>query len=34
VNAGAVVFDGKPGDLTRKKIYEIYGTEAGELIGD
>jgi phosphonate transport system ATP-binding protein len=34
VNAGTVVFDGKPADLTRKRIYEIYGTEAGELIGD
>jgi len=34
VNGGSVVFDGKPGDLSRKRIYEIYGTEAGELIGD
>jgi phosphonate transport system ATP-binding protein len=34
VNAGSVVFDGEPSDLTKKKIHEIYGTETGELIDE
>jgi phosphonate transport system ATP-binding protein len=33
-NAGQLVFDGKPGDLDKKTINNIYGTEAGELILD
>lgn len=34
VNSGRIVYDGKPEDLSREKIYEIYGTEAGSLITD
>lgn len=34
VNSGVVVFDGSPKELTNEKIYEIYGTEAGNLIID
>lgn len=34
INGGKVVYNGKPEDLSREKIYEIYGTEAGELITD
>jgi phosphonate transport system ATP-binding protein len=33
-NRGNLVFDGKPDELTKKKIYQIYGAEAGELISD
>lgn len=33
-NKGVLVFDGKPDELTKKKLYEIYGAEAGELIND
>ena len=31
---GKLVFDGKPDELTKKRIYDIYGAEAGELIND
>jgi len=34
INAGSVVFDGPPSELTKKKIHEIYGTETGELIDE
>ncbi len=33
-NAGHLVFDGPPSELNKKRIHEIYGTEAGELIID
>ena len=33
-NSGHLVFDDEPDELTKKKIYSIYGTEAGELIID
>lgn len=34
INGGRLVFDDKPSNLTKKKIYEIYGTEAGELVNE
>jgi len=34
INQGRVVFDGAPADLSAERIYEIYGTESGELIID
>ncbi|AGK98320.1 phosphonate ABC transporter ATP-binding protein [Clostridium pasteurianum] len=34
VNDGRVIFDGKPEELTKDKIHEIYGSEVGELITD
>lgn len=34
VNSGRVIFDGKPDELTKDKIHEIYGSEVGELITD
>jgi phosphonate transport system ATP-binding protein len=34
INGGRVIFDGKPSSLSKKKIYEIYGTEAGELVNE
>lgn len=34
VNSGKVIFDGKPEELTKDKIHEIYGSEVGELITD
>ncbi|MBC8061923.1 MAG: phosphonate ABC transporter ATP-binding protein [Clostridiaceae bacterium] len=34
INSGRVIFDGKPGQLTKNNIHEIYGSEAGELITD
>ena len=33
-NSGHLVFDGPPSELKKKTIYNIYGTEAGELIID
>ncbi|MBN2509706.1 MAG: phosphonate ABC transporter ATP-binding protein [Spirochaetales bacterium] len=33
-NGGSLVFDDEPGELSKKQIYKIYGTEAGELIID
>ena len=33
-NGGHLVFDDVPDELSKKKIYKIYGTEAGELIID
>ena len=34
INKGRVIFDGKPEDLTKAKIHEIYGSEFGSLIND
>lgn len=34
INNGNLIFDDEPGRLTKKKIYEIYGAEAGELVND
>lgn len=34
INSGSLVFDGPPEELDSKTIYNIYGTEAGELIID
>ena len=34
INDGRVIFDGKPEDLTKNNIHEIYGSETGELITD
>ncbi len=34
VRAGEVVFDGKPSELTKEGIHDIYGSEAGDLIMD
>lgn len=34
INKGRVIFDGKPEDLTKVKIHEIYGSEFGSLIND
>jgi len=34
INNGRVIFNGKPDDLTKNNIHEIYGSEAGELITD
>jgi phosphonate transport system ATP-binding protein len=34
LNQGRVVFEGKPDDLSKKQVYKIYGTEAGDLISD
>lgn len=34
INKGRVTFDGKPEDLTKAKIHEIYGSEFGSLIND
>lgn len=32
VNKGTIVYDGTPDQLTTEQIYQIYGSEAGELI--
>jgi phosphonate transport system ATP-binding protein len=32
VNKGKIVYDGTPNQLTTEQIYQIYGSEAGELI--
>lgn len=34
INKGGIIFDGKPEDLTKDMIHEIYGTEFGSLITD
>jgi phosphonate transport system ATP-binding protein len=34
VNDGKIIFDGTPENLTKEKVHEIYGSEAGELITD
>ncbi|MDD5794415.1 MAG: phosphonate ABC transporter ATP-binding protein [Clostridiales bacterium] len=34
INGGKLVFDGKPKDLTKEKIHEIYGSDYGNLIID
>lgn len=34
INKGRVIFDGKPEDLSKAKIHEIYGSEFGSLITD
>ncbi|GBF34006.1 phosphonate ABC transporter ATP-binding protein [Desulfocucumis palustris] len=34
VNKGKVVFDGSPAELTPERIYDIYGSESGDLIVD
>ncbi|WP_448544203.1 phosphonate ABC transporter ATP-binding protein [Roseiflexus sp.] len=34
INRGQVVYDGSPDTLTNAQIYQIYGSEAGELILD
>jgi len=34
VNSGQVIFEGGPSELSKKLIYKIYGTEAGDLIMD
>ncbi|MCG8484500.1 MAG: phosphonate ABC transporter ATP-binding protein [Clostridia bacterium] len=34
INSGEVVFNGSPKELSRDRIYEIYGAEAGNLIID
>jgi len=34
INRGQVVYDGAPDTLTNAQIYQIYGSEAGELILD
>lgn len=34
VNQGRVVFDGAPDQLSPEQIYDIYGTESGDLIID
>lgn len=34
INGGKVIFDGKPEELTKNNIHEIYGSESGELITD
>ncbi|MHB1404506.1 MAG: phosphonate ABC transporter ATP-binding protein [Desulfitobacteriaceae bacterium] len=34
VNKGKVVFDGSPAELTAEQIYDIYGSDSGDLIVD
>ncbi len=34
VRGGELVFDGEPERLKKRTVYEIYGTEDGELVGD
>jgi phosphonate transport system ATP-binding protein len=34
VNKGTVIFDGSPQKITSEEIYQIYGSEAGDLIMD
>ncbi|MGL5352017.1 MAG: phosphonate ABC transporter ATP-binding protein, partial [Clostridium sp.] len=34
INKGGIIFDGKPEDLTKDMIHEIYGSEFGSLIND
>ncbi|MEG0641850.1 MAG: phosphonate ABC transporter ATP-binding protein [Clostridium sp.] len=34
INGGEAIFNGKPSELTREKIHEIYGSDFGSLITD
>ena len=34
INGGRIVFDGKPSELTKGKVHEIYGSDYGNLIID
>lgn len=34
INGGRTVFNGKPSDITKEQIHEIYGSEYGSLITD
>lgn len=34
INSGKILFDGKPSELTKEKIHQIYGSDYGELIID
>jgi phosphonate transport system ATP-binding protein len=34
VNKGGIIFNGTPKDITAEEIYQIYGSEAGDLIID
>lgn len=34
INSGRILYDGSPENLTKDMIYNIYGSEAGELITD
>lgn len=34
INGGEVIFNGKPSELTKEKIHEIYGSDFGSLITD
>lgn len=34
VHGGEIVFDGVPKELRKKNVYQIYGTETGDLITD
>jgi len=34
INNGKVIFDGKPEELTKTNVHQIYGSESGELITD
>lgn len=34
INGGRIVFDGKPSELTKEKVHEIYGSDYGNLIID
>ena len=34
INGGKTIFNGKPSELTKEKIHEIYGSDEGSLITD
>lgn len=34
INGGETVFNGKPSEITKEQIHEIYGSEYGDLITD
>ena len=34
INGGQTIFNGKPSELTKEKIHEIYGSDDGSLITD
>lgn len=34
INSGKLIFDGRPEELTKEKIHEIYGSDYGNLIID
>lgn len=34
INSGKILYDGKPDKISKNQIYEIYGSESGELILD